>query len=215
MPWDDDKDTGKERPSVPDAEKITSAEWNNHVDEHRAIYDPDAAEVVADVNADSVSAGEVVDASSGNSYDVDAMALLNAAGFSSGDVVAVWSVNAVSSQSASTTNTTYENDNAILQARFQWDDYIPDGAQGVVKMEGTFAAGTGEDYDVQLRNDTDIEEMVSITSPDNPGAVSSGWTEYTPSTTDSPLDIRFRHRTNPGSNSSQVFYPHFSVGVEL
>lgn len=73
MSWDDDKNVN---PGEPDGE-ITADEWDNHVAEHREIYDPDADEVTADVNNELVSTEVLGNAQRYINSDISASQLNN------------------------------------------------------------------------------------------------------------------------------------------
>lgn len=64
MAWNDTKDTFQDRPDVPDNEKLTSSEWNNHVTDQENRGYTSLATVTADYTA-SAQEAVLVDASGG------------------------------------------------------------------------------------------------------------------------------------------------------
>jgi hypothetical protein len=116
---------------------------------------------------------------------------------------------------SSTTSTTYQNAQSALRIKLTYDTIRPDNTTLVFNLTGQFNAGSGEDYDVRVRNTGESSTVAEVTDPDNPGRAESGYVEFEPADTATTQDYIFQHRTDPGTNSSTTFDPVLIVGIEL
>lgn len=141
--------------------------------------------------------------------------LARQAGYEEGDVLTLMAWTPNQAISASTTSTTFVQVNTMHRQFFRWDNHLPSGATGVVKLSARIVPGTDETYTVRIFNQTDTESTGAIVSGSAAANVTSDWVEYTPPTTDSLIEFKFQHKTDPGNNSSIVTPTLFTLGVQL
>lgn len=142
----------------------------------------------------------------------DALGLLVAAGYSSGDFLPL--ISFVDGGSQSRTSSTYGNlFNADHNPQIQWDTFFPAGATSAFVFSANFSPSTDQ-IDVRLYNNTDDEVIMEQTAIGN-GKFMYGPTSYTPTTTASPIDIRFQFRNSDNITSVSVSELSGFIGIVL
>lgn len=141
--------------------------------------------------------------------------LLEDAGYASGDTVTVASFHNNTSSSRTTSSSTYTTDQGLgLQS--VTTDLLPSGTTFRVRIIARMAPGTDEEAFIRLTNLTDTETVTGTeTSRTSIGMADSGWTNYTPTTTGSPISIATQVKTTPGSANSSFNRVSGFFGVEL
>lgn len=130
-----------------------------------------------------------------------------------GDVLPIAMVNA-NDRFFSFTTSTYTEDLTILTFNIQWDT-LPTNATIVFGYYANCGVGTDETVSVKLRNRVDNEDIVSLSTSTDGDAVFSGYSSYTPTTTNEPIRLSTWYKTEPGSNTSSVSDPFAVMGIQL
>jgi len=123
-------------------------------------------------------------------------------GYQSGDVVSRGQILDYQDRSKSITTTSFFNDMIRGVGSVVWDDLVG-GSNGYVKLNGNFQASNGETLTVQLYNQTDGEvaaEIIHTGSDPDFQDRSTGWVQYTPTTTSSVIKFVVRVKTDGGSS---------------
>lgn len=149
--------------------------------------------------------------------DSSAWETLRELGFESGDWVKLSHLYPWGNRNLSFSNSSYNYKRDQLQSAFVWEDELPTNLDVHVKLSVVnIFLGSGETVDLKLRNETDGEDLVSITGITSTGMATSGWTgPYQPTTTASMITIAEQARTQPGDNSSNIVAPRAVFGVQL
>jgi len=140
---------------------------------------------------------------------------LEEAGYEMGDVLIVATLNASPDNFQSTTSTTYTVATPVGQFGVKWEALVPRLDNMRVGYVGFFNPGTGETYDTQFRDIADSVTLADLTGITAKGVKFSGWFDYDPPSLSNVDRLRFRHRTNPGANSSGANALTFLVGMEI
>jgi len=141
--------------------------------------------------------------------------LVDQAGFTEGDILPVASFASRSKSIAQTTSTSFTRTfnlcDQFLPERFG----VADGPTIRVRLTARLNPGTGETYEVRVRGGGTGQITPALSATGGSGAnLSTGW--VTPVNIPSAPDrVTVEHRTDPGSNASEVTIPVFQVGVEL
>lgn len=130
-----------------------------------------------------------------------------------GDVLPIACFTQGAATSATTTSTTYTDETEVFTSRVPFGEIVPDGAQLAVNLSGTAFPGSGESYDIRVRNVDDGSTLVEAT--DASGKLSTGFVNYSNFTGGVPKTVRIQHRTNPGSNSSELLFPTIWIGLRF
>ena len=141
--------------------------------------------------------------------------LLRQAGYESGDIVPIATISPNAARAASTTSTSFTEALDLFRWRVQWNLLTPAGLQTVANFTLRVEPGTDETYSARAFNLTDKETVAALTDQTQPNNTATGWTDYTPTRTDSSIAIDFQHKTEPGTNSSQAREPYLQIGVRL
>jgi hypothetical protein len=140
---------------------------------------------------------------------------LRQAGYEEGDIIPLIATTPPQDRQASTTSTSFVVVANTGQSIIPWDSLSPN-----TNLKAGIAVrllpGAGETITAGFQNETDGEEVVTVTG--EAGAVSlefSGFQAYTPSTTSTPVRISFKHKVDQGNNSSRSIAPSLIIGKEL
>lgn len=117
-------------------------------------------------------------------------------------------------RTASTSATSFALSTGLARFRFRWDQLFPTGSTSMVGLLLRQNVGSGETYTVRYRNKTDSETLLSIANTST-GNYWSGWNSYTPTTTDSLIQVDFEHKISNGVNSSSTEDPLLLLGIQL
>jgi len=145
----------------------------------------------------------------------DTQDILRQGEFTEGDVLPLAILTPENGTFISTTSTSFTTERSFLDLPVVFDQLAPSPSRLRFSLTVTAVPGSGETQDVRIFNLDDAEEVVRVESLTAPVRVSSGYTDYTPTTTSSPARLRYQHRTNPGSNSSRVDHFSLAVGYQL
>lgn len=139
--------------------------------------------------------------------------LLDQAGYSSGDVIPLNSWNNLNARDVSVTSTSFVTATNLLQGAYVNPNDTPSGDY-VFRLEVFTINGSPNGMECQLFNETDGEEIVTVSPPTSPtnSLDVSPWTSYTPTTT--PFDMAYRHRSETG-NAVRTVTINARIGVEL
>jgi len=143
------------------------------------------------------------------------LSLLEEAGFELGDFIPLLTFGPNAQREIVFTATTYSFNNSVSQVDIQWDEMLPDGVNIWIKGSGYFISGSGETADFQLYNVTDGEVIVEKTGVVNTGIVILGPVDYDPTTTADVIDLKWRWRESPGTNSSTLRTPYIILGTKI
>lgn len=141
--------------------------------------------------------------------------LLRQSAYSPGDVVPLVTLNDHSGGGTDTTNTSFTGANIRGAHILRLDRIAPSGAQLVASMAADLRPGTDETYDVRYRDLTNNDTIAEITDVTTNQFVQSDWTAYTPSDPDNAGFITVQHRTDPGTNPSNISDNALLIGVQL
>jgi len=141
------------------------------------------------------------------------LGLLAQAGFEQGDFLPLYTFNPNNAVYASFTSTTYTYDNNLSFLRCRWDKFFPPGSTSAVFGQIQQEPGADESVSVRIYNSTDGEVIGEVTGLTTEKVVTIEATEYTPTTTDSEIFIRWNFKTDPGVNTSYVRLPCITFGV--
>jgi hypothetical protein len=100
---------------------------------------------------------------------------------------------------------------------FTTDTFAADADYGQlsVRMLLEISPGTDESVDVRWRNLSDSETPVNVSDIILTTQLSTGWVEYSPTTTDDRVRLEVERRTSPASNSSSIREVATQVGIQL
>lgn len=156
----------------------------------------------------TTSGGQGVDVPAVQTDDVD---IGDADLVATGDFAAIGpSFGVQQDRKISTTSTSYVQSINQFQAYVKWSDWLPSGAQGAVL--GTFKITTSNG-DFRFRNITDSETVVELLDVGNINSV--GPSNYTPTTTASPVEVQAQFRTKDGGSSTDLLAPSLHTGVQV
>lgn len=148
-------------------------------------------------------------------FSKPAPSLLEDAGYSAGDYIPVISMGNLGVYSYSTTSTTYESN--VNQAAWYygtWNQYFPADVTPVVWAQLGHTQGSGETMDVRIQEtaqgDTLFEQLDA-----GYGLERWGPTTYEPGDRSFRLGFRPQLRTNPGTESSEIYSTFVQVGYQL
>jgi hypothetical protein len=142
--------------------------------------------------------------------------LLSDAGYSEGDVLPIFTHTMNDSDAFYTfTDTSYTTYNRIMSLIFQPSELHPNLEELRYSFSALLDPATGDTTSVRVWNWTDSESVVSTSTDTQDDFVTTGWTEYTPTTTDSPIAFVGQAKTSDGTESDSVTGFSFRVGVQL
>lgn len=156
------------------------------------------------------------DTSIGLPIEYDGSNWVTAVGESSAEPLAI--IPSYEDRSIDFTKTSYDSAGVpnTFQVSLDWDETFGDNVTPMVKYTCFVNPGTDETVDTRLQNDTDDETVAEITGLTGGASPrSSGWVEYTPTTTSSPIDIKGDHKTSPGSDTSFVDAKTLHLGLKV
>jgi hypothetical protein len=141
--------------------------------------------------------------------------ILQQAGFETEDIITLSTISPSRVRLGETSSASFTPEPGLFRYRVQWDELIPAGAQPAVNLTLRHNVGAGETYAARVQNNNDTTTAVTVGPKTQSGSSSSGWVDYSPATTASPIQLTFEHKTDPGDNTSSAEDPYFRVGARL
>lgn len=141
--------------------------------------------------------------------------LLRQAGYETGDRVVVQRLSAENATAPSTSSTSFVSIPGLLRGFVQWDEIVPASAQTQVALKARLQPGTDETLTARVRNLPDGETVGNTVSASAISNENTGFVDYTPTTTGTPIRLEAQHSTSPGTNSSTTVDLSLEIAVIL
>lgn len=141
--------------------------------------------------------------------------LLRQAGYETGDTTVLERMGADDAAAPSTTSTTFVSIPGLLRGFVQWDELVSSDVQAQVSIKARLQPGTDETLTARVRNLTDGETVGNTLETNSNANLSTGFVDYTPTTTANPIRLEAQHKTVDGVNSSTTVDLSLEIGVQL
>jgi len=145
----------------------------------------------------------------------DTQDLLKQAKYTEGDVLPLATFTPPSGRRATITSSTFTVSFDLGDFRIPFGLYVPDVDDLKVAAFAQINPGDGEEMDIRYRNTTSNQTVVEVTNITELTRVNTGFVDYNPENPQVADTVRYQHRTNPGTNTSQSNAPALVLGVEL
>jgi len=145
----------------------------------------------------------------------DTKDLLRQTGYSEGDIVPVIAIQFREGGTRATTSTSFVEAAGAVRAVAAPRAYANDQGTLVGRLSFFATVGTGETYDARVETENDGDVLASVTDVTSGGSKAGSFTEFSLTNPDEVQDLRYVHRTKPGSNSSGAADGLFTIGIQL
>jgi len=159
----------------------------------------------------AIDTDDLIDRQDGQAWET-----LREVGFEKGDVVTLLALGPSASRSSSTSNTSYDALVDLSSTFLTWAEIGPvDRVR--VKMTGKFdGVDGGQTASARLYNFEDGEAVAGTeVSATGNGPFDTGWVEYTPATTTTPIELINQAKTSNSNESITLDRPNIYLGVEI
>jgi len=157
----------------------------------------------------SLSTDEVVDGKDGQAWET-----LREIGYEKGDVMTVGDFSGTS-RKVNTSSSTYSGQTSLGVHNIPLSDYVPSDVPVYVAIYGDLRPGTDETASLTYDDTKDSVTGFPTISASGSEKVWSGWQQVTVDRTPSVSNIIPQVKTEPATNSSEIYDVSFHVGLQL
>jgi len=147
--------------------------------------------------------------------DFSPVGRLNDAGFSEGDILPVSTIATVDNRQKTVSSASFQRDPSLFSVFTLLKRFGPiDNLYFSIFLR--LEPGSGETVTGRIQNVTDGETVVTVSG--DQGSITNEhtpWKKYRPTTVNDSILIRYEHKTEPATNSSNSQDVAVSIGVEL
>lgn len=170
----------------------------------KVLTDPAAAQAVGEIgtSAEPISKAYIDDLAIGANDFV-----------ATGDTFPVAAFGAATTQDKSISQTSFSGESGLMTFQLQWDKVLPANASSQIILYIRYVRDGSETVTSKLRNITDGEDATSDLARTADGNFTTGWEDYTPATTGSPILFQLQAKTS--ANSPRLIKPTVMIGIKV